>query len=61
MLTLRARQACLNFRCTPSGTLRMRMLPMLSKVPRIGGLRQVVPGRAAALLSNSRAAPLPVA
>jgi hypothetical protein len=32
MLTLRSRHACLNFRCTPSGTLRMSMLPMLSTI-----------------------------
>jgi hypothetical protein len=32
MLILRARHACLNFRCTPLGTLRMSMLPMLSTV-----------------------------
>jgi hypothetical protein len=29
---LRSRHACLNFRCTPPGTLRMSMLPMLSMV-----------------------------
>jgi hypothetical protein len=44
MLTLRARQACLNFRCTPSGTLRMSMLPMISTVARIGGSRQATQG-----------------
>jgi len=57
MLTLRARHASLNLRCTPSGTLRMRMLPCLANYHGSAGTSAVargVPRRCLAIPARHR-------